>query len=385
MKKQFKKYSLLIIITLLFINSSLSQTDTLFWFAVPYGTDLHDDWEANLVLTATDMDDLTNIIITQPYNPAMDTIFVTIDPLTPPATADIYFNATELAKIMNNTYIQNATNPNPRISNCAIKIQADREITAYYEYQRTMMNNDIFSLKGTNAMGQDFWIPFQNVWNNHSYNGDPAFSQIIVAATKPNTEITVTFPRTSYNIPAGNYTFTLAQPGMTMMFVPQRNPGDSDEPYRTGAYKLNGTHITSNEPIVVTINDDSAEKDGWDFVGDQIVPLINIHGKKTVGLEYLVIKGEIDNADGSNEKVFVLTTQPNTTVQYKRKGDAGLINLGVVPIVAAGTQRVIDLIENVDPLLSNDCVYIIANKPIYVFHVSGFEGEMGGALVPTID
>ncbi|MGE0079652.1 MAG: PKD domain-containing protein [Bacteroidales bacterium] len=57
----------------------------------------------------------------------------------------------------------------------------------------------------------------------------------------------------------------------------------------------------------------------------------------------------------------------------------------MVPIVAAGTQRVIDLIENVDPLLSNDYVYIIANKPIYVFHVSGFEGEMGGALVPTID
>jgi PKD repeat protein len=383
MKKQFKKYYLLLIITLLFINSSSSQTDTLFWFAVPYGTSLHSTREANIVLTATDMDDPTNIIITQPYNPIMDTIFVTINPLIPPATADIFFNNAQLVEIMNNTYIQNATNPNPRISNNAIKIQADREITAYYEYQRRYLNNDIFSLKGTNAMGTDFWIPFQNFWSNHQYNGDPAFSQIIVAATKPNTEITVTFPRRSYDIPPGTYTFTLAQPGMTMMFVPERNPGDLNEPYRTGAYKLNGTHITSNEPIVVTVNDDSAEKNGWDFVGDQLVPLINIHGKRTVGLEYLVIKGEITNNAQGNEKVFVLATENNTTITYRRKGDAAPITF---PITNAGTQRVIDLIENtVTPALSNDFVYIVASKPIYVFHVSGFIGEMGGALVPTID
>ncbi|OFX26935.1 MAG: hypothetical protein A2041_13355, partial [Bacteroidetes bacterium GWA2_31_9b] len=380
MKRQFKKYYLFLIITVLFINSSLAQTDTLFWFAVPYGTSLHSTREANIVLTATDMDDITNIIITQPYNPIMDTIFVTIDPLIPPATADIHFNNAQLVEIMNNTYIQDATNPNPRISNCAIKIEADREITAYYEYQRLYLNNDIFSLKGTNAMGQDFWVPFQSRWDNHSYNVDPAFAQIIVAATKPNTVINVTFTKTSYNIPPGTYTFNLAQPGMTMMFVPQRNAADLNEPNRLAAFKLGGTHITSNEPIVVTINDDSAEKNGWDFVGDQLVPLINMYGKRTVGLEYLVIKGEITNNAQGNEKVFVLATENGTNISYRRKGDGALIPF---PVTAAGTQRVIDLLETAVP--PHDFVYIVADKPIYVFHVSGFIGEMGGALVPTID
>lgn len=382
---QFKKYCLLIIITIVFINSSIAQIDTLFWFAVPYGTDLHSNREANIVLSAMDPIHVTNIMITQPYNPIMDTMYITIDPLTPPATADIHFTEAELLEIMNNTYIENPSNPNPRISNCAIKIQADRDITAYYEYQRLGNNNDIFSLKGRNAMGQDFWIPFQDEWDNHTYNTDPAFAQIIIASTEPNTEVEITFPKRSYDILPGTYTFNLAEPGMTMMFVPIKDAGDFDEPSRFAVNRLDGTHITSNKPIVVTINDDSVEKNGWDFIGDQLVPIINIDGAKTIGLEYLVIKGEVtDNLQG-NEKVFVLTTEDNTTVQYQRKGDAGILNLGAQPIASAGTQRSIDLIEDADPLLSNDYVYIGADKPIYVFHVSGFGGELGGALIPTID
>jgi gliding motility-associated-like protein len=383
MKMQFKKYCLLIIITVLFINSSIAQIDTLFWFAVPYGTDLHSNREANIVLSAMDPVNVTNIMITQPYNPIMDTIYVTIDPLIPPATADLHFTEAELLEIMNNTYIEIPIDPNPRISNCAIKIQADRDITAYYEYQRLGNNNDIFSLKGRNAMGYDFWIPFQDEWYNHTYDGDPAFAQIIIAATEPNTEVEITFPKRSYDILPGTYTFNLAEPGMTMMFVPIKDAADGDEPSRFAVNRLDGTHITSNKPIVVTINDDSVEKNGWDFIGDQLVPTINIDGAKTIGLEYLVIKGKVtDNAQG-NEKVFVLTTEDNTAVSYKRKGDPALINFPLTPV--AGTQLDIDLIEDVDPLLSNEFVYIVADKPIYVFHVSGFGGELGGALIPTID
>ncbi|MDA3952431.1 MAG: hypothetical protein PF485_02220, partial [Bacteroidales bacterium] len=378
---QFKKYCLLFIITLLFISKLFAQTDTLFWFGVPYNTPSHDNWEANIVLTATDMDDITNIVITQPYNTTMTPIIIAIDPLVS-ATADISFNAAELAEIMNNIYIQDpAPDPNARISNCAIKIQADREITAYYEYQRTQRNNDIFSLKGTNAMGTDFWVPFQDEWNNHDYSGD-AFAQIIVTATKPNTNISIDFPLKSYNILASppTYDFSMDSAGMTMMFVPQNIAG---EPSITASHKLDGTHITSDEPIVVTVSDDSAEKDGWDLIGDQLVPVRNMFGDRTIGLEYLVIKGEVDNADGSNEKVFVLTTEDNTTISYQRKGDAALQSF--IPVITpnAGTQLQIDLFEDVVP--ANDFVYIVADKPIYVFHVSGFEGEMGGALVPTID
>ena len=49
-------------------------------------------------------------------------------------------------------------------SNSALLIRADREITAYYEIHRTRNNPAIFALKGKNALGYDFWTPFQDKW-----------------------------------------------------------------------------------------------------------------------------------------------------------------------------------------------------------------------------
>ncbi len=377
MKKQFKKFCLFIIITFLFINSSFAQTDTLFWFSVPYATNLHNaPRNANITLTATDTDDITNVMITQPYNPALDTIYVTIDPGVS-LTEDIFLDQTEIVKIMNNNYVQNPVDPSPFISNSAIKIQADREITAYYEYHRTRNNPDIFSLKGGNAMGDEFWIPYQDRWNNHEYDNDPAFSQIIVAATKPNTEIEITFPKRSYDILPATYTFTLDEPGMTLLFVPRKLTTDGDEPSRFAADRLSGVHITSNEPIVVTVGDDSVEKGGYDMIGDQLVPVRNLTGKNTIGKEYIVMKGEVNNSNG-NEKVYVLTTEPNTTLSYQIKGQA-MVNPPLIG--AAGSQTTIDLMD----AAGEDYVYIVADKPVYVWHVSGFGTELGGAIVPTID
>ncbi|HKL09021.1 MAG TPA: PKD domain-containing protein [Bacteroidales bacterium] len=378
MRKQFKKICLFIITVFIIINSSFAQIDTLFWFAVPYATNLHDaPRNAYITLTAMDTDDITNVMITQPHNPALDTIYVTIDPLVS-LTEEVFLNQTEIVKIMNNNYVQNPVDPSPFISNSAIKIQADRDITAYYEYHRERNNPDIFSLKGSNSLGYDFWIPYQDRWDNNNFNNDPAFSQIIVTATKPNTEITITFPKRSYDILPGPYTFTLDEPGMTLLFVPRKLTTDNDEPSRLAGDRLNGVHITSNEPIAVTVGDDSARKGGaYDMIGDQLVPVKNLDGKWTIGEEYIVMKGEVNNSNG-NEKVYVLTTEPNTTLSYQIRGQA-MVNLPLVG--AAGSQRVIDLLDGA----GEDYVYIVADKPVYVWHVSGFGDELGGAIVPTID
>ena len=51
-------------------------------------------------------------------------------------------------------------------------------------------NQDIFSLKGRNALGFEFYAPMQNVWNNGTYDPLP-FSAVDIVATEDNTVITI--------------------------------------------------------------------------------------------------------------------------------------------------------------------------------------------------
>ena len=153
---------------------------------------------------------------------------------------------------------------------------------------------------------------------------------------------------------------------------------DGSDPSVKAADRLTGTHITSNKPISVTLGDDSVEKGGYDYMGDQHIPTINAQNKPVIGYEYIVMKGKIsDQAGGSNEKAYVLVTQDNTSITVTRRN-------GVVTTYgpyAAGFQLSIDLLA-----ASNDYyVHIKATKPVYVLHIAGFGTELGEAVLPTID
>lgn len=350
-------------------------TDSL-WFAVPYITSLHGDPYADITITVTDSLNITNIKITQPYNPNLEPIYLSIDP-SESLVGNVHFSKLDLFNLMNNFWVRKSFDPSPFISNSSIIIESDRKIEAFIEYQRFGLNQDIFTLKGKDALGYDFWVPFQNFWNNHNYNFNPAFGQIVLTATTPNTEINITFQNDAYGLPAGSYTFNLAEPGMTMMFVPKANSADYDEPSYLASDRLAGTHITSNKPIAVTIADDSVQKDAaYDLVGDQLVPVKNFMNQSTIGKEYVILKGEASDA-GGNEKVFVLSTEDNTNISYTIKNQT-TVNTN---ITNAGSQISIDLLEST----SDDYVYIVADKPIYVLHISGFGNELGGAIIPAID
>ncbi len=363
-----KYYRLLLaFIVALFISEiSFGQTDTLFWFAVPYVSDEHvADLQADLTLTATDKVKPTNVTISQPHDPNFAPINLTIDP-TVGATENVHFDETDIRRFSNSHY-------NVK-ENSALLIQADRDITAYYEMHRPQNNPDIFSLKGNNALGTEFWVPFQEYWPNQTAY-DTAFSQICVVATENNTQIEVNFLRPAEGFGVGTHLINLDR-GETFMFVPQhdidgfpgQDPGD----------RLVGTHISvlNNKPIAVTTGDDSVEKGGWDYIGDQLVPVVNFEGQNTIGEEYIVMKGKVNDNNG-NEKVYILATQPNTTIDVDIKGKASY----PVNIPNAGGQAEIDLIQ-----LDNDhYVHLDSDKPIYVYHIAGFGTELGGAVVPTID
>ncbi len=235
---------LLVILSSLMLHTVLmAQTDTLFWFAVPYSTTLHDaPLTADLTLTATDLNSKTTVTISQPYNPQIAPITVVIDPAVS-LTVNVNFTQADLLKFSNNQY-------NTK-SNSALLIRADHEITAYYETHRVRNNPAIFALKGKNALGYDFWTPFQNRWPNHTFaSTDPAFSQIIIVATEDNTIVTVNLLKDAFGHVAGTpFNITLNK-GQTYMLVPKAT---GTVPSVLAADRLVGTHITSNKPISVTL------------------------------------------------------------------------------------------------------------------------------------
>ncbi len=368
------KIRFLFSLLLVFSVRLVAQTDTLFWFAVPYATiSHHPPLTADLTLSATDPNNITTITISQPYNPLIAPITVTINPAVS-MTVNINFTQADILKFSNNLYNSK--------TNSALLIRADREITAYYEIHRTRNNPAIFALKGRNALGYDFWTSFQDRWNNHDWDapgGDPAFSQIIIVATEDNTIVKVRFKKPAFGYLANVDYNIMLNKGQTYMFVPQADPTDNNEPSIKAADRLTGTHITSNKPISVTLGDDSVQKSGaYDYMGDQHIPVRNAQNKAVIGYEYVVMKGKItDLGGGNNEKAYVLATADNTTITVTRRN--GTIN--TYGPYAAGTQLSIDLLT-----ANNDFyVHIAANKPVYVLHIAGFGDELGDAILPTID
>jgi PKD repeat protein len=361
-----------IIILFVLLFHVKAQTDTLFWFAVPYSTISHDPpLTADLTISATDPDNLTHVTISQPRNPQISDINITIDPAVS-MTKNISFSQADILKFSNNLY-------NTK-SNSALLIHSDREITAYYETHRADNNPAIFTLKGKNSLGYNFWTPFQTQWDNNDWDApnDPAFSQIVIVATDSNTVVTFNFKKPAFGYPLTNtdYSITL-QKGQTYMLVPKANAADNNDPSILASDRLVGTHITSNKPISVTIGDDSVVKStAYDYCGDQLIPTINAQNKTVIGYEYVVMRGQVSDASGG-ERVYVLSTQPGTNLTITHKNGT----ITNTTITNAGEQYAFTM-----PSASNDFwAYIKSDKPIYVLHMAGFGHELGEAILPTID
>lgn len=362
-----------ILLLLMVFSHAKSQTDTLFWFAVPYSTISHDPpTTAVLTLSATDPDDLTTITISQPRNPEITPITVVIDPSVS-MTSNLTFTQADMLKFSSNMY-------NTK-DNSALLIRSDREITVYYELHRVDNNPAIFSLKGKNALGYDFWTPFQTQWPNNDWDApgdDPAFSQICIVATEDNTIVTLNFRKPAYGYPTANFNYTVTlMKGETYMLVPRPNAADNNEPSILAADRLAGTHITSNKPIAVTLGDDSVVKStAYDYCGDQLIPVRNAQNKSVIGFEYVVMRGQIYDASGG-ERVYVLATQPGTDLTITHK-DGMVTN---TTITNAGDQYAFTM-----PSATNDhWAHIDSDKPVYVMHIAGFGHELGEAILPTID
>jgi PKD repeat protein len=357
----------LVIFLSILAQTVYAQTDNTFWFAAPDISSQHGDnpWNGaplNLHVTAVHA---THVKISRPAEPTFTPIEFDLAEMehrtirldTWPGLAIDHIETYPMADLV--TGVQNK----------GFLIETDPgEVTVYYELDQ-YWNRDIFPLKGKNALGKEFRISLQKTYPNGAYGGT-AWSGFVIVATEDNTTVTVNQNAAWLYFPAFPAVRTvILNKGETFSFQASST---------AAAQHISGVLVTSTKNIAITIFDDSIRKKNsaaggcgsnisYDLVGDQTVPT------SLVGLEYIVMKGEVTNvaACDGGERIFITSTQPNTKIYI----DGNPVE--ITTIGAAGGLYSYPI--------TNNSTHIRGSKPIYIFHTTGFGGELGGAVLPTID
>jgi gliding motility-associated-like protein len=347
-----KNKALAILCLLLGFYPMQAQIDTEFWFAAPEVTSQHAD--RPIYLRISSLNKAATITISQPANPGFTVLTRTI-----PANSSTFFDLTDVIDLLEN-------GTPDFVDDKGLFIKSTAEITAYYEVYGTnssygVVNTDIFVLKGRNALGTEFYTPFQTYWrNNTNVNGWSSFD---IVATENNTIVTIT-PTQNLVGHAANVTFSVTlNKGET--YSSRAAPATSGLS-GLGPSHPAGSHVTSNKPIAITVKDDSLlegpipGQQNYDLAGDQIVP-VNVVGK-----EYVVIKS---SGTFNDDRIFICATQNNTDV---------FIDGNPVAVTTLATS------ETYIYKVNNNSSYITTSQPVYIFHISSLNGELGGALLPPL-
>ena len=325
---------------LLLSQAAFSQIDTEFWFAAPNVISSHGNSPVYLRLAS--FDDTARITLDMPANSSFKTRTLT---LLPNSASSIELTA-YLGAIQ--------TAPADAILNNALHILASSRVAAYYDIANGF-NAEIFTLKGRNALGTEFYTPFQSDYRNGTdlFKNPSPESSFDILATEDNTEVTI---KPSNDIVGHNA-------GVPFKIVLNRGQAYSACAVSVaGSGHLMGSHITSNRPIAVSIKDDSVTPGScYDLIGDQMVP-VNL-----VGTEYIAVKGFLDSNVGDH--LYILATQNNTDIFFDGSPTP-------VATLEAGKQF--------SSRLSAASKYIKSSQPVYVYHVSGFGCELGSAILPQI-
>ncbi|MCR4800772.1 MAG: IgGFc-binding protein, partial [Bacteroidales bacterium] len=387
----YKRVVLLVLSVLSFVMGAFAQVDYEFWFAAPYGNIDHaPQWPDGypykvggrpIYLRLATQDADADVTVTLPA------LGITI------ANLSIEANGTasvDLTPFIDN--IQCSKEGNVK-EDKGIYIRSNALITAYYEIA-SVLNTDIFSLKGQNALGKEFYTPFQNKMSNDTYHNkgmgeeqptsdypnaggvndnhisDSAFSYIVIVATQDNTTVNITPTANCVGITAGSTKSVKLDRGQT--YVVRAKGQDINS-------RLSGTHIVSTKPIAVTIGEDSAYPDYYtksgdceDYIGDQIVP-VAVTGRDYVIFQGEGFKGRESGNQGNDFKeiVAITATKDNTVVSVNGAQYGSALNKG----------------QTISIEIEKDDIYtfIHATNPVYAFQISGYHCEVAGAILPSIE
>jgi uncharacterized protein (TIGR02145 family) len=323
---------------------TLTQGDKEFWLVVPKITQGHSWSGRRFFIRLTNSGFPSNVKISMPANDSFEPIMFQMQP-----------NEARTVDITDDIEAFWVENPN-MIYNNGVLIESGSPTSAYFEVG-THNNPDIFTLKGKNALGRDFFVPFQTIYDNYNGYTPSPYSAIYIVATENNTLVTITpskaahpgrLPQTAFNV--------ILNKGQTFAVAPD----DYTEAGQLAENRLAGTRVQASKPIAIMTSDDSIGPSCRDLVGDQLVPV------SSVGSEYITMKGRLNIP----EYFYVLATDDQQPTQIFVDG------VQVSEIVAG---------EQYQYQFTNNNHHVTTSAPAYVYHVSGFGCEMGGAVIPPVD
>ena len=334
MKKYFLFLFFLCCVSALKTNA---QTDTAFWFVAPEVWAGHSD--SPIYLRFASFDSPATVSITQPANAGFPEQTVSLN-----ANDAQSINLTNWLDIIENK-------PVNQILNYGIYISSTAPITAYYEEASTN-NPDLISLKGKNALGTEFYTPFQNLLNSQ-YSQSKAGIDIV--ASEDNTYIEITPTQNLIGYPANTIISINLNRGQTYSLRSAST---------LSFLRPSGTYINSDKAIAVTISDDSVNGisyyggNNYDLLADQIIPV------NKMGQEYIGIKGQLTLDD----KIYITASEDNTTITSGQN---------ILSTINAG--------ETYELSLPNNAIYFSTSKPVIALHMTGYGSEVCGAILPPIN
>ncbi len=218
-------------------------------------------------------------------------------------------------------------------------------------------NKTYTTLKGTSALGQDFYAASQTKVIATQYGtGDVHFMSVM--AIEDDTDITIQMPGTKVLEGAGNLVNITLDRYET--YLVKTAAGDNITNNITGA------HITSNKDIAVLSGGQHLRQSGAGGAGDggidQLVPVPILDteyvlSRGNTGLDYVILVATENDTD-------IFTDGGATATTLANAGDYYEFDLSG----AVGTPH-----------------YVLADKPVYAYHVSGYSNnEMGMSIVPSI-
>ena len=222
---------------------------------------------------------------------------------------------------------------------------------------KTAFDYDAISLKGRNALGLEFYVPMQNVYETgiwlRGILHKPSF-KIIATQNKTVVEITPSKPIVGH--PA-------YRPFQVSLNAGETYIAESTSYLASG--RLEGSYITSNKPIAVNIIDDYVSSEnhvGAGVISDQLVPVDKL------GTEYVAVKAYDFGRDTKPNELFVLAVNDATDVYLKgEKTPYCTLNKG----------------EQKRILFDDQTMYVRSSSPVYVLQIaSNFESYRGNLLPP---
>jgi gliding motility-associated-like protein len=329
-----KQRLLLLCITFLLLHTlTLAQKDTSFWFAAPEISASAGDNPIYLRFLSYDVP--ATVVVSQPANGAFVPVSISL-----PAHAVDSINLTP--------FLAGIESPAADVvANNGLRISSTSPISAYYEVKATA-GKEIFSLKGSKALGMNFYTPFQKFWNN-GVTTPASFSSIDVVATQNNTTILVT-PRTAVTGHVANVSFSVVLNAGETYSARDMNV--------TAVTSLAGSIVSSDKPVSVTVFSGALSHLGClSPVGDQLTSTAYI------GNDHIIHTGN------TADRVYILATQNGTNITiHNSTTTTSLINSG----------------ETYSYTLSDTVNYIQTSKPVYIWHMSGYGCSLAGAQVPPV-